>query len=420
MKKALIYSMILATAVFSSCKGDYDDWANPQANAQEEAKNVAFSVTPSAAINLTTLEETEAKTVQLFTPAIQATDNLTPVSYEVQLSKIVDDGADAVTDTLKADLQGNVKTARLKEIVNNFYGKYPTERTVTTLVKAILKNGSNEAYYKEAAEVTNQITPVNFGTAYKLVVNDGEAEYDLATDEASYPNFSLSFKAVADNSWTIVTADGDPVAEGTVAKTGAYNVSYNAESGFANVEKAPSVLYMKGDANGWNDFDYLAGTDEDGTKFTGYMYLTQGGFKFTTAQDWSGTNYGENFSTDGGAGNIVMTEPDGYYKVDVDLSAKTYTLTPITVGIVGSGVGDWNVDTEMTYNKATRAWEVSNVELADGEIKFRANHEWAINWGGDVNALTQGGANIAVTAGTYDIKIWAWVDGHAKCEITKK
>lgn len=411
--------MILATAVFSSCKGDYDDWANPQANAQEEAKNVAFSVTPSATIDLTALDEAEAKTVQLFTPAIQATDNLTPVSYEVQLSKIGDDGEAVVTDTLHADLQGNVTTKRLTEVINNFYGKYPAERTVKTVVKAILKNGSNEAYYKEAAEVENQVTPINYGTSYKLVVN-GE-EQDLATDEASYPNFTISFKATAANTvWEIVNAEGDPIADGTVAKVGTYNVSFNAESVFAKVEKAPSVLYMKGDANGWDNFDYLAGTNEDGTKFTGFMYLTQGGFKFTTAQDWSGTNYGENFSTDGGAGNIVMTEPDGYYKVDVDLSAKTYTLTPITVGIVGSGVGDWNVDTEMTYNKVSRAWEVSNVELADGEIKFRANHGWDINWGGDTNSLTQGGANIAVTAGTYDIKIWAWVDGHAKCEITKK
>ncbi len=39
---------------------------------------------------------------------------------------------------------------------------------------------------------------------------------------------------------------------------------------------------MKGDANGWDGYDYLSG--EDGVKFTGFMYLNQNGFKFTTAQ----------------------------------------------------------------------------------------------------------------------------------------
>ena len=42
------------------------------------------------------------------------------------------------------------------------------------------------------------------------------------------------------------------------------------------------ILYMKGDANGWNGYDYLAG--DDGVHFTGFMYLNQNGFKFTTAQ----------------------------------------------------------------------------------------------------------------------------------------
>lgn len=58
--------------------------------------------------------------------------------------------------------------------------------------------------------------------------------------------------------------------------------------------------------------------------------------------------------------------------------------------------------------------------MTAGEIKFRANDDWAINWGGDVNALTQGGGNIAVEEGTYDIKLYPWADGYAKCEMTKK
>lgn len=79
--------------------------------------------------------------------------------------------------------------------------------------------------------------------------------------------------------------------------------------------------------------------------------------------------------------------------------------------------------TYVPYNAETKElgyWEAKDITLASGEIKFRANDDWAINWGGDTNALTQGGANISVEAGTYDIKLYAWANGYAKCELIKK
>ena len=186
------------------------------------------------------------------------------------------------------------------------------------------------------------------------------------------------------------------------------------------------VLYMAGDANGWATNDYLAG--EDGVQFTGFMYLNQNGFKFCTQPEWKGTNYGADFNTAADAANITMTEEAGYYKVDVDLESKSYVLTPITtIGIIGSASPNgWDSDVDMTYvpyNAETKAlgyWEAKDITLASGEIKFRANDDWAINWGGDVNALTQGGGNISVDAGTYDIKLYAWANGYAKCELIKK
>ena len=186
------------------------------------------------------------------------------------------------------------------------------------------------------------------------------------------------------------------------------------------------VLYMAGDANGWATNDYLAG--EDGVHFTGFMYLNQNGFKFCTQPEWKGTNYGADFNTAADAANITMTEEAGYYKVDVDLESKSYVLTPITtIGIIGSASPNgWDSDVDMTYvpyNAETKElgyWEAKDITLASGEIKFRANDDWAINWGGDVNALTQGGGNISVDAGTYDIKLYAWANGYAKCELIKK
>ena len=179
------------------------------------------------------------------------------------------------------------------------------------------------------------------------------------------------------------------------------------------------ILYMAGDANGWKQIDVL--NSDDGAHFTGYMYLNQNGFKFCTQPNWDGTNYGGAFFGES-EDNIMMTQEAGFYQVDVDLSAKTYTLTPFTIGIIGSATPKgWDGDTNMTYNPEERCWELKDVELTDGDMKFRHTNDWNLNWGGPLDALVHDGDNIAVAAGTYDIKLKVnWAEGTAKCEMTKK
>lgn len=178
-------------------------------------------------------------------------------------------------------------------------------------------------------------------------------------------------------------------------------------------------LYMSGDANSWQHSDILYSSDLDG-KYLGYMYLTQNGFKFSTQPNWGGTNYGKGFSTDANADNITMTEPNGFYKVEVDLVARSYKLTPITkIGIIGDATGSWTNDIDMAYNSASHSWSVQHVTLVNGEMKFRANGEWNISWGGtDLNHLTStNGANLKVQAGTYTIKLTPSYDGNTKAEL---
>jgi hypothetical protein len=43
--------------------------------------------------------------------------------------------------------------------------------------------------------------------------------------------------------------------------------------------------------------------------------------------------------------------------------------------------------------------------LNAGLIKFRKNHNWAVNLGGSGGVLTQDGANISVVAGNYTITL---------------
>ena len=91
-------------------------------------------------------------------------------------------------------------------------------------------------------------------------------------------------------------------------------------------------------------------------------------------------------------------------------------------GIVGSAVGSWDVDTPMTSDGT---WHVAKqVALTAGELKFRLDGAWATNLGGatfEANkelALTPGGDNIVVPAGSFDIyldptaaKVWFINDG---------
>jgi len=182
-------------------------------------------------------------------------------------------------------------------------------------------------------------------------------------------------------------------------------------------------IYEAGNNNGWGSpVDYLYGKDFDG-KYVGFMYL-DGDFKFRSHEDsWDAPDWGAG-GTEGSLaeqGNNLSAEA-GYYQVNADLSAMTYSLTPITtIGIVGPAQeGGWDADTDMTYNVETGAWEVS-IDLNADQMKFRANDGWDINWGGTPEALTQGGDNISIAeAGTYFIQLFAYCDGKAYCIITKQ
>jgi hypothetical protein len=112
----------------------------------------------------------------------------------------------------------------------------------------------------------------------------------------------------------------------------------------------------------------------------------------------------------------------GFYRAEINLAAMTYAMTPIsTIGIIGPAqTGGWDTDTDMTYNQETRAWEAT-IELAADEIKFRANDGWDINWGGDTENLTEGGANIKIAeAGTYFIQLFPRCQNKSYCKITKQ
>ncbi|MGC4129813.1 MAG: SusF/SusE family outer membrane protein [Bergeyella sp.] len=150
--------------------------------------------------------------------------------------------------------------------------------------------------------------------------------------------------------------------------------------------------------------------------FTGYF--SAGAFKIVKTKGSWGVQYGAGSSagTLSTSGGDISVAAAGYYQLSIDTAALTYTLVPVsaptasysTIGIIGSATPNgWSSSTAMTQSTFdSHIWMLENTALTDGEMKFRANDSWDINWGsGDENfgTGTQGGANIPVSAGVYDI-----------------
>lgn len=472
MKKLSLYiSIALAGLFMGSCSEDFKDWADPQTNPQEDAITIpGFTATAAQAIDFASVTTDSVNTFSLSSAALpegftlgNARIELTPQGVE-----------NATKTTVNTSLDGKGAVADLASVVESAYGKRPTARTFDAQVYVnAIKEG--QAVLIDAGKINLVMTPKApfIDAAYYLVgdmfTTDDVNGWNTISDKQTFkhsdkdvyedPIFTITFETTkADQYWKIIPkanvdagntdasaagvvgpkvdgedsmtgslTNGDAKA-GKIAKAGKYKLTLNMMDYSYTIEEAPE-LYMKGDANGWDGYDYLAG---DGVHFTGFMYLNQNGFKFTTAPDWSGTGYGANFDTAPDAANIVITEPAGYYKVDVDLSTKKYTLTEIkSIGIIGSAAPNgWDSDVDLTYvpyNKETkegRYWEAKNIKLKAGECKFRANDAWDMQWGfdGDKFVFSNNAPQkqFVPEEGTYDIKLYAWANGYAKCEFTKK
>ena len=179
-------------------------------------------------------------------------------------------------------------------------------------------------------------------------------------------------------------------------------------------------IYEIGNEGGWSESHPLRSANYDG-KYVGYYWL-DGEYKFKPNEDnWDGDwEYaGDNKLVDTGGPNMPAVEP-GFYQIKVDLTEMTFETTPFVVSIIGSANGAWDTDTDLTYNPEEGCFEVTTT-LNDGEFKFRANHDWSMNWGGELDNLWQDGPNIPVSAGTYLIRFYfEGITGMAMYTIEKK
>jgi hypothetical protein len=300
-------------------------------------------------------------------------------------------------------------------------------------VRAYATNSAGTAYGADISFTTlADITKLWIVGDYNGWDNSDNAKYIISTATSSgaaegYVNLTTgSIKLATDHSWDNTHTFGDNGSGGltnpgnniTVATTGYYLIKANL--GTMTYSLTLTKWGVIGDAspNGWNDETALTYNPALAV-WTGGMPLTVAAMKFRANHSWD-YNYGSDLAdgtlSAGGANIPVSLAAD--YAITLDLShPNAYTYSMNRWGVIGDATADtWSSDQNMTWDATNKVFTVT-LDLVVGAIKFRANDAWDLNLGGDINALTSGGANISVTAaGNYTITLDPW---GLKATVTK-
>ena len=435
--------------LMAGCTEDYKDWAQPFQNGPEEPVSVSISVSPGAAVDFATITD---ETVKLFSASVSNPEGA-EATYTASITN--EDGSKEIA--IKIDENFFCSTAELESAVNALWGRRPVARTIPVKVLAYVKvNGvaiastgtttltatPNAPVIEEAYYITGTVNGWdNTNTDYELS-NGGADPYENSIFTVMIPGdkvtgdieFKVTPKSGLGGDWSKCLTASD--TEGVFATNNAggnLKVAYVKGAKFYRIQfdlmnqtwsgaglSFGDYFYEIGNESGWGTSHALAGPANDG-KYKGYYYLN-GEFKFKpNADNWDDDlEYVSGTTTSGtltDAGGPNCPDPgEGFYEIFLDAGALNYTLTKIeSVSMIG-GFNEWASDLEMTYNAEEGCWEVTTDQVS-GEYKFRANHDWAINWGGDVKGLTQDGANLSIDGGSHTFKLYLSYNGAHKLTI---
>ena len=447
MKKKIL-SMIALVASVAACTDDYKDWAEPQTVPQPTQVSFADgSITTVGTIDFNSYTEELVKVCSITAPTTTA-EGFEP-SFAINLGN----------NTYDISADGTMSAADLHAYVASQFGRRPVVRDVEATVSTWLNNGTTavkatsdifiikaipQAPVIEAAYyLTGSINGWdNSDTTYKLT-NDGSDPYANpvfklripAPEDGSNVEFKMTPESGLGGDWSGCLAAAE--------EEGKFN--YNNNGGNLVITADPDALFYdltfnmldqtwKATPVGFNEFIYEIGNESswsephplygDGSGLYSAIIYLNGEFKFKPNKDnwdgdWekaSGDAFGGTLTADGGP-NLDGVEP-GFYYVKVDLKEMTYSLTSVSsISIIGSVRGAWDTDVDMTYNENLKCWEARETFSA-GEFKFRLNHDWAINWGGTEDNLTQDGANLQLAAeGPYIIRFYINGEAPAHCIV---
>ncbi|MDX1830380.1 MAG: SusE domain-containing protein [Lutibacter sp.] len=297
---------------------------------------------------------------------------------------------------------------------------------VTVQVKAVLSATSEILSNTTTFNATVYADKLDLSTIWGVVGSatpNGWDGPDMPFYTTSDANVLVAYVSLADgfikfrtnNSWDLNY--GDDGNDGTLEAGGAdipvnagtYKITFNITDLTYTIETYTWGLVGDATPNSWDGPDMPMSYDSYSDTWKAVVTLADGDIKFRFNNDWA-LNYGDD-GADGtlenGGANITVTA--GNYLVTLDLNNLVYTIEPIDIwGLVGDAAPNgWDgPNVRFTPDYGTDGvWYLNGVTLIDGTIKFRTNDSWDVNYGDDGNdgTLESGGANIPVTAGTYDI-----------------
>jgi hypothetical protein len=233
----------------------------------------------------------------------------------------------------------------------------------------------------------------------------------------------------AQDSWdTNWGATGFPSGTGTlngsnipIPTTGYYRVLFNDATGqytFTLISTTYTAMALIGDGvGGWGDSDekQLTKDPTDPHIWTGMITFSAADVKFRANASWD-SNWGSDTYPSGyGVGNgpnipipvggtffVWFNDASGEYFIGPTGNAAPYS----EVGLIGPATPNgWGGPDHDIYKNPGNPYKWSRfVLLVDGEVKFRANDGWDVNWGASTfpsGVSVQNGANIPALGGTY-------------------
>lgn len=423
-------------ASFTACSNDdYTNWADLITNPQ--GATVSFgngSVTEVDAINFADYQEDGAMVQVCKMEAPTVSDP----AYVLNHYELIVNGQDL------GELKDcKTSAADLEKLFVKEYGKRPTQRILIAHIDAYFDNATKPLKFssdnfaitgipmapviEDVYYITGNVNEWNNKDTSLALVNGGGDVYDDPVFKVNIPatgsdiEFKVTPKSGLGGDWssclTATSVEGKFADQNqggnfvipNVADAVFYEVTFNMLEmtwSYKAVSFGP-YLWAPGEANGWNHAAASRLSCPDGSGiYTGYIYA-KGGFKFTDAANWDGTNYGWGSSAsdlDPAGGNLWLSDEAAVYYVEVDLNTKICNYTKIeNVSLIGDFNG-WNGDVELTWDADNLCFTGDCSAVTSAGWKFRINHDWAINLGGDdCTNLWNNGPNLSVTGSTVKL-----------------
>lgn len=276
------------------------------------------------------------------------------------------------------------------------------------LAKDVVTFNLTDATFGYDAAVNNVLQIDKKGNNFK---SPKEAILPAKADKKTYNGLDFNNLLLSLNLPTSVSSDVEVRIKSSVGLN-VVPVYSNVLSMKATPFPLTAWIYVPGAYQRWNiqNPDSLVSLTGNGI-YIGVIAFDGGDFKITPVKKWDvayGDAGGGKISTTGG--NISSVSA-GAKELTVDLNNNTFLIKPLVWSVVGSGtLSDWppssgpynELDLKF-INDGKGQWKTT-LQLRDGEIKFRKNHDWVTNFGGDASGnLT--GDNIKVTTGNYTITL---------------